>query len=61
MSSIAAVKGKLVYEQRMANLRATLGSLKSNGVLSAFDTLLNGFGKNNRTLIRNITGGSVLG
>lgn len=51
------VRNILVYESRIANVKSAGRALKDSSVFDMIETLAKGFGRNNRSLVRNVTGG----
>lgn len=54
---MSAIKNALVYEARIANVKSAGRALKDSSAFDTVETLAKGFGRNNRQLIRNVTGG----
>ena len=52
-----SVRSVLVYESRIANVKSAGRALKDSSAFDTVETLAKGFGRNNRQLVRNITGG----
>lgn len=52
-----SVRSVLVYESRISNVKSAGRALKDSSAFDMVETLAKGFGRNNRALIRNITGG----
>lgn len=54
---MSAIRNVLVYESRIANVKSAGRAMKDSSAFDTVETLAKGFGRNNRTLIRNVTGG----
>ena len=52
-----SVRSVLVYESRISNVKSAGRAAKDASVFDAVEALAKGFGRNNRALIRNVTGG----
>jgi len=56
MSYAQAATGKLMFRQRIDTVKGTIDALKSKSAFDAVENQLEGFGRNNRQLLRNFTG-----
>lgn len=54
---MSAIRNVLVYESRISNVKSAGRALKDSSAFDTVETLAKGFGRNNRQLIRNVTGG----
>ena len=48
---LESLKGRLVVDERMANVKSAFGTLKSGSAIEAVYNLAAGFGHNNRKLL----------
>lgn len=56
MSTIQQATGKLVFRTRIDTVKGTIDTLKRESAIDAVVNQVSAFGKNNRTLLRNLTG-----
>jgi len=56
MSSVQTATGKLVLRTRIDTVKSTIDTFKRSSALEAVEHQIEGFGKNNRQLLRNFTG-----
>lgn len=56
MSSVQTATGKLVIRTRIDTVKKTVDTLKRESAMDAVIDQIEGFGRNNRQLLRNFTG-----
>ena len=52
-----SMRNVLVFESRISNVKSAGRALKDSSAFDTLETLAKGFGRNNRQLVRNVTGG----